>query len=80
MKISISTLKLGKVYNILYAENPQVTGVSKSQFQSKVEDWIPTFANDGYSAFTAVEPDLYSMIIVTDINNGHDAPQQEIEI
>lgn len=80
MKISLSTIKAGKVFSVLYADNPDVTGVTKQQFQNAVERWIPTFTNNVYSIFTAVEPDLYSMIIVTDINNGHEAPQRNLDI
>ncbi len=80
MKISISTIKKDKVFGILYGEDPKDTGVTKQQFEETVKRWIPTYFQRCYSTFTAVEQYLYSMIIVLDINNDHDLPQQDIDI
>lgn len=80
MKISISTIKKDKVYNILYVENPQVTGVTKQQFEQTVKRWIQTKFAAPYSTFTAVEPDLYSFTIILDINSEHEDFQRETEI
>ncbi len=87
MRISVSTIKAGKVYHIMLAENPTVTGVTRNQFESRVTTWAHAHFQQLLSAFIAIEPDLFSMVIIIDINNGHEpengqtiAQQQQFEI
>lgn len=87
MRISISTIKVGKVYHIMLAENPAVTNVTRNQFETRVNNWAHAQYQQLLSVFTAIEPDLYSMVIIIDINNDHEpdngqthAQQQVLDI
>lgn len=80
IRISLSTIKAGKVYGVLPYDNPEKIGLSRTQFEDAVKRWASQYFDNLISVFTAVERDLYSMIIVVDINNDHERPQQVIEI
>ena len=80
MKISISTLKERKIYNVLYIENPQVTRISRDQFCLSVSHWANSYFQDILSIFIDIHPDTYSIIIVLNVNTDHEAPQEELEI
>lgn len=80
MKISVSTLKRQKVYSVLYADNPEVTGLSLPDFVSSVEFWAHSYFRDILSIYVNIERDTYSMIIVLNVNTDHEEPQFEEEI
>ena len=80
MRISISTIKAGQVFGILFIPTTNVPQVTKTQFEQSVINWARGYFQEPMSIFTAVEPDLLSMVVVLNINSGHQAPQQDIDI
>lgn len=79
MKITLSTIKSGKVYGVLPVL-PMTAPVSREVFIRSVIQWAHGYFQTVLSVFEAVEKDLYSVVIVLEINNDQEAPQQEIDI
>lgn len=80
MKVSVSTIKQGQVYSILYIPTPDAPQATRAEFEQAVIDWAHRHFDNVLSIFTAVERDLYSMVVIIDINNDHQAPQEEVVI
>lgn len=78
MKIALSTIKQNQVYWILCIED--TSKITRIEFETKVKNWAITRFSQPFSVFTAIESDLYSMIIVLNINQNHEEPQQTFEI
>ncbi len=80
MEISLSTIKKGKVYGVLPCDTNIVSYMSRKQFVASVKTWALSYYRTTLSVFTAVEEDLYSVIIILDINDDHEEFQQTIDI
>ncbi len=80
INISLSTIKKGKVYGILLIEDPHKINPTREQFKKSVINWAHGYFSTLLSIFVAVEPDLYSMVAITDINNDHEDFQKQLEI
>lgn len=80
ISISVSTIKKGKVYGILPCDPKVDAYMSRKQFIDSVKIWAAGYFNNLHSIFVAVEEDLYSLMIVLDINNDHEDFQKVVEI
>lgn len=76
MKVSISTIKRDKVFLVLCLEQ----GVTKDAFAKAVQSHYLRQGVIPFSFFTETHDDTLSMVVIPDINNDHDEPQQTIDI
>ena len=77
MKVSISTIKNDKVFMVMCLEQ----GVSKDEFSKAVQKHFLLNNSDvPYSFYADTYDDTLAMIVISDVNQVFDAPQQIIEI
>lgn len=77
MRVSISTIKKNKVYLILCSEN----GVTREQFSEAVQNYfLVNYPGIPYCFYIDTYDATLAMVVIPDVNQDHEAPQQNIDI
>lgn len=80
MKVTKYTIKTDKVF-LFSCDNVQFTPAAEKGFKLWLVDYLKDlYPGRGMSIYTKYEYPVLSALVVVDINEGQEAPKEEIEI